>query len=58
MGDYKVVIIDEVGNVVEYTFTREFTFNKGAIILFVMLGLAIVLIVVLVIRHRIKMKIR
>lgn len=56
-GIYKIVITDEVGNVVEYEFEREFTFNAGAIVLFVMLGVGALLVVFLVVRRRIKMRI-
>lgn len=56
-GKYKVVIEDKVGNIVEYEFERAFTFNSGAIFLFVMLGVGVVIIIALIIRRRIKMKI-
>ena len=46
-----------MGNVVVYEFDRAFTFNSGAIVLFVMVGVALVLVVVLIIRRRIKMRI-
>ena len=58
VGDYKVVIRDEVGREATYTFNIEFTFNAGAIIFFVIIGIAVVLVIALIIRHRIKMKIR
>lgn len=56
-GHYKVVITDRVGNIVEYEFERAFTFNAGAIMLFVMLGVGVAIIITLIIRRRIKMKI-
>lgn len=56
-GQYKVVITDAVGNVVEYEFERAFTLNTGSIILIIMFVLAIVLVCVLIIRRRLKMKI-
>lgn len=56
-GTYKVVLRDKVGNVVEYEFEREFTFNTGAIILFVVGGASIALVIVLIIRRRIKQRI-
>lgn len=56
-GHYKIVITDEVGNEVVYEFDRAFTFNTGAIILFVMLGILIILVAILIIRRRIKMRI-
>ena len=56
-GTYKIVLKDKVGNVAEYEFERAFTFNAGAIILFVMGGVLVVLIIVLIIRRRIKQRI-
>ena len=56
-GAYKIVLKDKVGNVAEYEFERAFTFNAGAIILFVMGGVLVVLIIVLIIRRRIKQRI-
>ena len=58
VGDYKVVIRDEVGREATYTFQIEFTLNAGGIILIVISVIAVVLIIALIIRHRIKMKIR
>lgn len=56
-GHYKVVITDEVGNVVEYEFDRAFTLNAGAIVLIVACVLTVVLVVFLIFRRRRKMKI-
>ena len=36
-GDYKIVVSDEAGNVVEYEFTREFTSNAASNIIILML---------------------
>ena len=57
-GRYKVVITDALGNVAEYEFQKDFTFNAGAITLFAVGGAAVVLVVLLLVRRRIKMRIR
>ncbi len=57
-GQYKVVITDALGNVAEYEFQKDFTFNAGAITLFAVGGAAVVLVILLLVRRRIKMRIR
>ncbi len=57
-GHYKVVVKDALGRVAEYEFEKEFTFNGGAIAIFVTGGVLVAIVVLLVIRRRIKMRIR
>ena len=57
-GQYKVIITDALGNVAEYEFQKDFTFNAGAITLFAVGGAAVVLVVLLLVRRRLKMRIR
>ena len=57
-GQYKVIITDALGNVAEYEFQKDFTFNAGAITLFAVGGAAVVLVILLLVRRRIKMRIR
>ena len=57
-GEYKVVVRDNVGNVVTYEFEKEFTFNAGSIVFFVVCGMLVLLVIAIIVRHRIKMRIR
>ena len=57
-GEYRIVITDALGNVAEYVFHKDFTFNAGSIVLFAVAGTTVALVVLLIIRRRIKMRIR
>ena len=57
-GKYRVVIEDEVGNIVEWEFEKKFTLNAGSILLIVVVVVIFLLVVVLIIRRKIKMKIK
>lgn len=57
-GKYRVVIEDEVGNIIEWEFEKKFTLNAGSILLIVVVVVLFLLVVVLIIRRKIKMKIK
>ena len=57
-GQYRVVITDALGNVAEYVFQKDFTFNAGTIVLFSLGGAGVLLVALLLVRRRLKMRIR
>ena len=53
VGQYRVVVTDEIGNSSEYTFAIEYSMNGGIIALIVIAAIAVVaLVVVLIIRQK------
>lgn len=57
VGQYRVVVTDEIGNSSEYTFEIEYSMNGGIIALIVIAAIAVVaLVVVLIIRQKKKGK--
>lgn len=56
-GKYRVVIEDEAGHITEFELKKDFSFNKGLILLCVVSGTLVLTLIILVVRRRIKMKI-